>query len=51
MARRALPVIVLLAVVLHAVGIARTPLPAQDGLKILRVARAFQHQPWTDVVR
>ncbi len=30
---------------------ARTPLPAQDGLKFLRVARQFQVQPWADVVR
>jgi hypothetical protein len=26
-------------------------LPAQDGLKFLRIARAFQTQPWADVVR
>ncbi|HEX8203754.1 MAG TPA: hypothetical protein VF590_24975, partial [Isosphaeraceae bacterium] len=51
MARRALPWIVLLAAVLHLIGIARSPLPAQDGLKFLRVARQFHHQPWADVVR
>jgi hypothetical protein len=43
--------IVALATVLHAIGIARSHLPAQDGLKFLRVARAFQSQPWADVVR
>lgn len=51
MTRRALLAIVMLAAALHAVGIARTLLPAQDGLKFLRVARQFQHQPWSDVVR
>ncbi|MDR3632617.1 MAG: glycosyltransferase family 39 protein [Isosphaeraceae bacterium] len=51
MTRRALLAIVLLAAVLHSIGIARTLLPAQDGLKFLRVARQFHHQPWTDVVR
>ncbi len=36
MARRVLPGILLLAAILHTVGIARTLLPAQDGLKFLR---------------
>ena len=26
-------------------------LPAQDGLKFLRVARSFHQQPWLDVIR
>jgi 4-amino-4-deoxy-L-arabinose transferase-like glycosyltransferase len=43
--------IVLLAATLHGIGIARSILPAQDGLKFLRVARRFQTQPWADVVR
>ncbi len=49
--RRALLAIVLLAAALHWLGIARSILPAQDGLKYLRVARAFQTKPWPDVVR
>ena len=36
---------------LHGLGMARTPLPAQDGLKFLRVAREFQAEPWVDVIR
>jgi hypothetical protein len=49
--RRSLLAIVLLAATLHGVGIARTLLPAQDGLKLLRFARQFQSDPWQDVVR
>ncbi len=49
--RRILLAIVVLAAVLHSVGIARTLLPAQDGLKFLRIARQFHHRPWADVVR
>ncbi len=49
--RRALFAIVLLAVALHGIGIARSILPAQDGLKFLRIARGFQTHPWADVVR
>ena len=49
--RRPLIAIVCLAATLHAVGIARSLLPAQDGLKFLRTARAFQTRPWGDVVR
>ena len=49
--RRSLVAIVLLAGALHAAGIARSILPAQDGLKFIRVARGFQTQPWSDVVR
>jgi hypothetical protein len=51
MTRHPLPYLILLAAALHAVGIALTPLPAQDGLKFIRVARQFHHQPWAGVVR
>ncbi len=51
MARRFLLAIAGLALVLNAVGIARTLLPAQDGLKFIRIARAFGHKPWPEVVR
>lgn len=43
--------LVLLAAALHGLGMAREPLPAQDGLKFIRVARQFQSRPWADVVR
>ena len=43
--------ILALATVLHAIDLGQSFLPAQDGLKFLRVARAFHHQPWADVVR
>lgn len=49
--RSHLPAIALLAAALHAAGIARSSLPAQDGLKFIRVARALQTGPWADVVR
>jgi hypothetical protein len=49
--RRSLFAIVLLAAGLHAIGIARTLLPAQDGLKLIRFARQFQGDPWCDVIR
>ncbi len=49
--RRSLLAIVLLAASLHAIGIARTLLPAQDGLKLIRFARQFQRDPWCDVIR
>ncbi len=49
--RRSLLAIALLAACLHAVAIARTLLPAQDGLKLIRFARQFQNQPWSDAVR
>ena len=49
--RRSLIAIVLLAAALHAAGIARSILPAQDGLKFIRVARSFQSRAWADVVR
>ena len=49
--RQWLVAVAALAAISHGVGMARTPLPAQDGLKFLRVAREFQAQPWLDVVR
>jgi hypothetical protein len=49
--RRSLHAVVLFAVVLHAVAISQTLLPAQDGLKFIRIAREFQTHPWADVVR
>jgi Dolichyl-phosphate-mannose-protein mannosyltransferase len=49
--RRWFIIIVGFAAILHAVAIYRTLVPAQDGLKFLRVARDFQSRPWTDVVR
>ncbi len=51
MARRYLVAIAGLALVLHVVGICRTLLPAQDGLKFIRVARDFHQRAWDDVVR
>lgn len=51
MGRRELIAVVALAAILHTIGIARSILPAQDGLKFLRVARRFQLEPWSDVVR
>ena len=49
--RRFLLAVVLLAAVLHGISIARSLLPAQDGLKFIRIARQFQNDPWPDVVR
>ena len=49
--RHSLLAVVLFAVVLHAIAITQTILPAQDGLKFIRIARLFHSQPWTDVVR
>ena len=43
--------VVLLAAVLHGISIARSLLPAQDGLKFIRIARQFQNDPCPDVVR
>ena len=40
-----------LGLCLPLVGMARSSVPAQDGIKFLRVAREFQHQPFTQVVR
>jgi hypothetical protein len=49
--RRGLLALIVLAAALHAAGIARSLLPAQDGLKFIRIARQFQTQPWADVIR
>jgi Dolichyl-phosphate-mannose-protein mannosyltransferase len=49
--RRLLLVIVAFAAVLNAISIARSLLPAQDGLKFIRMARQFQTDPWPDVIR
>ncbi|GAC1450627.1 MAG: hypothetical protein NVSMB9_35180 [Isosphaeraceae bacterium] len=49
--RRSLIAVVLLASALHAFGIRRAILPAQDGLKFLKIARAFQVELWFDVIR
>jgi hypothetical protein len=43
--------IVLAAAALHVAGVARSDLPAQDGLKFLKVAQRFQREPFLDVVR
>jgi 4-amino-4-deoxy-L-arabinose transferase-like glycosyltransferase len=51
MTRRCLLGIVLLSAALHGWGIARSVVPAQDGLKFLRVARELGRSPWSDVVR
>jgi 4-amino-4-deoxy-L-arabinose transferase-like glycosyltransferase len=49
--RRSLIAIAVLAAILHGVVVARTLLPAQDGLKYIRVARLFQVQPWSVVIQ
>ncbi len=49
--RRFVPLLAILAVALHIMGMIRSPLPAQDGLKLIRFAKQFQTQPWADVVR
>ncbi len=49
--RRGLFAIVSLAAILHGVAISRSSLPAQDGLKFIRVARQFQSAPWADTIR
>lgn len=51
MIRHPLIWIVLLASALHALGMARSPLPAQDGLKLIQSARQFRSRPWADVIR
>jgi hypothetical protein len=51
MPRRCLPWLLALAAALHLAGMARAIVPAQDGLKFLRVARRFQTQPWSEVIR
>jgi Dolichyl-phosphate-mannose-protein mannosyltransferase len=49
--RRLFIAVVVVAGVLHAISIARSFLPAQDGLKFIHVARQFQKDSWPDVVR
>jgi hypothetical protein len=49
--RHSLLAVVLFAAALHVIVLTQTILPAQDGLKFIRVARQFQTQPWSDVVR
>jgi Dolichyl-phosphate-mannose-protein mannosyltransferase len=49
--RHSLLAVVLFAGALHAIAITQTILPAQDGLKFIRIAQLFHSQPWTDVVR
>src|SRR5262249_40993259 len=48
---RSLLAVAVLAGILHAMVIVRTLLPAQDGLKFIRVAQQFQVEPWSDVIR
>ncbi|WP_152053254.1 ArnT family glycosyltransferase [Tautonia marina] len=48
---RSLIAILVLTALLQIVGMIRTPLPSQDGLKFIRIAREFGEQPWADVVR
>ena len=48
---RSLLALVLLATSLHVWSISRTLLPAQDGLKFIRVAQEFQSSSWWDAVR
>src|SRR4051794_33017849 len=49
--RRRLFAIVVLASALHGIGISRTILPAQDGLKFIRAARQFHVESAADVIR
>ncbi len=49
--RRSLHAVVLFAVILHGIAISQTLLPAQDGLKFIRIAREFHTHPWADVIR
>ncbi len=49
--RHSLHAVVLFAVTLHAIAISQTLLPAQDGLKFIRIAREFQSHPWDEVIR
>jgi hypothetical protein len=50
-ARRYLCWVMVLAAAVHSVGIARSLLPAQDGLQFIRIARRFQAEPWPIVVQ
>jgi hypothetical protein len=49
--RRSLFAVALVATILHIASIVQTVLPAQDGLKFIRIAKRFQVDPWADVVR
>jgi 4-amino-4-deoxy-L-arabinose transferase-like glycosyltransferase len=49
--RRFLLLVIVLSAALQTASIARSLLPAQDGLKFIRIARQFQTDPWPDVVR
>jgi 4-amino-4-deoxy-L-arabinose transferase-like glycosyltransferase len=49
--RRFLLAVILGAGVLHGISIARSLLPAQDGLKFIHIARQFQQDSWPSVVR
>src|SRR5262245_61298030 len=49
--RRSLLAISLVAASLHAVAIAQTLLPAQDGLKFIRFERQFKKEPSCDGIR
>ena len=51
MNRREAILLTALTVALHLLGMSRSPLPAQDGLKYLRTARALQTRPFADAVR
>lgn len=51
MPRRPLLWVLALAAAAHLVGMGRAELPAQDGLKFIRVAQRFQTRPWAEVVR
>src|SRR4051794_17389929 len=49
--RRSLWAVVAMAAALHLVGMVRSPLPAQDGLKFIRFARMFHEKPWLVAIR
>jgi len=51
MSRRQWLLLFAVAALLQGFGLARALLPAQDGLKFLRVAAEFQRRPFADVVR
>lgn len=51
MARWSFPALLVLAASLHALGIGRTLVPAQDGLKFIRIAERFQIDYPYDAVR
>ena len=51
LARRCPTWLVLMAAAIQVAGAARAVVPAQDGLKFLRVAREFHAQPFADVIK